>query len=121
MEIRRERSIISTMAPPPIRLLLLEANSHAAWRLTDSLGPEYAVVRRATLATAEEDLALRPPDCVLCGPEAVPALRRIDADVPIVVRGDAQPAEAQDRVDRSAGGELLARVVGYAMERRQRE
>jgi diguanylate cyclase (GGDEF)-like protein len=121
MEIRRHRSIIRCMGRSPTRLLLLEANSHAAWRLADSLGPAYAVVRRATLATAEEDLALRPPDCVLCGPEAVPALRRIDPDEPIVARGDAQPAGAQDRVDRSATGELLARVVGYAIERRQRE
>jgi diguanylate cyclase (GGDEF)-like protein len=105
----------------PTRLLLLEANSHAADRLTDSLGPGFDVVRRPTLAAAEEDLALRPPDCILCGPEAAPALRRIDPDVPIVARGDVQPHEAEDRVDRTAGGELLARVVRYAIERKQRE
>jgi diguanylate cyclase (GGDEF)-like protein len=109
------------MASAPTRLLLLEANSHAAWRLADSLGPAFAVARRATLAAAEEDLALRPPDCVLCAPEAVRPLRRIDPAVPIVVRGDVHPAEAQDRVDRSAGGELLARVVRYAIERKLRE
>jgi diguanylate cyclase (GGDEF)-like protein len=58
---------------------------------------------------------------VLCGPEATAALRRIDPDVPIVARGDVQPPGAEDRVDRSAGGELLARVVRYAIERRRRE
>jgi diguanylate cyclase (GGDEF)-like protein len=51
----------------------------------------------------------------------VPALRGIDAAVPIVARGDVQPPDADDRVDRSAGGELLARVAGYAIERRERE
>jgi diguanylate cyclase (GGDEF)-like protein len=41
--------------------------------------------------------------------------------VPIVVRGDVHPEGADDRVDRSAGGELLTRVVRYAIERKQRE
>jgi diguanylate cyclase (GGDEF)-like protein len=109
------------MASPAIRLYLLEADSPAARRLVGSLGAGHDVVRHATLAAMEDTLAERAPDCVLCGPEAVPALRRIDAAVPIVVRGDVQPPGAEDRVDRSAGGELLARVVRYAIERKERE
>jgi len=109
------------MGHAPTRLLLLEANPHVARRLAESLGVGFAVAHRATLAAAEEELATQPPDCVLAGPEAIAALRRIDPDVPIVARGDEDADDADDRVDRAAGGELLARVVRYAIERRRRE
>ena len=70
MEDRAEPSTIQRMPPAPVRLLLLEANAHAARRIVESLGPGFAVARHATLAAAEQDLASHLPDCVLCGPEA---------------------------------------------------
>src|SRR5918999_5470005 len=121
MELPAQRPITQGMAAPPTRVLLLEANGHVARRVAESLGDGFAVVHRRALAEAEEELALRPPECVLAWPEAVAPLRRIDPDVPIVTRGDVQPEGAEDRVDRTAGGELLARVIAYAIERRRRE
>src|SRR5215217_7874985 len=109
------------MAPAPTRILLLEANPHAGRRLADSLGAGFDVVQHGTLPAAERELAERPPACVLAWPEAVAALRRLDADVPIVARGEDEPAGADDRIDRSDRGELVARVVRYAIERRGRE
>ena len=109
------------MAPAPTRVLLLEANPHVGRRLVDSLGPGFHVVQHGTLAAAERELADLPPDCVLAWPEAIAALRRLDPDVPVVARGAEQPPGADDRVDRGARGELVARVVRYAVERRGRE
>jgi PleD family two-component response regulator len=120
------------LAEGELRILVLAHPPTVPSPVGEALAPHgrFAVTSSATPAEAGERLAVSSWDCVVTtAPESVAALRSRAPDVPVIVLGDARaavPAAHDDReaapddlVRRLGDGEVLARAIRHAVERRR--